>query len=78
MRQPVLSNERDELSLEVSAWIAGLGLFTMTVLGTIALFYLLPMGTVQGDGAATLLAPDAIPQHDASPACQYLPHVRRL
>ena len=56
MRQPVLTNERDELSLEVSAWIAGLGLFMMTALGTIALFYLLPMGTVQGDGAATLLA----------------------
>ena len=56
MRQPTITNQRDELSIEVSAWIAGLGLFTMTALGTIALFYLLPMGTVQGDGAATLLA----------------------
>lgn len=56
MRRQVLMNERDELSLEVSAWIAGLGLFTMTALGTVALFYLLPKGTVAGDGAATMRA----------------------
>ena len=56
MNRQILRNERDELSLQVSAWIAGLGLFVMTALGTVALFYLLPKGTVAGDGAATLQA----------------------
>lgn len=56
MKPIVLSNDRDALSLERSALIAGLGLMAMTVLGTIALFYLFPMGTVQGNGAATMLA----------------------
>lgn len=56
MKRQILRNERDELSLQISAWIAGLGLFVMTALGTVALFYLLPKGTVAGDGAATLQA----------------------
>ncbi|MHA7857656.1 MAG: DUF4386 domain-containing protein [Henriciella sp.] len=56
MKRQRLVTDAAELSLEASAWIAGLGLMAMTIFGTIALFYLLPMGTVAGDGAATLLA----------------------
>lgn len=53
-KQPNEDGARAGLSLRTAALTAGFGLLVMAVCAPLATFHFLPLGTVAGDGAATL------------------------